>query len=82
MAAGVCHWLPATGLVERIVHLAPEPLQQFERCDSDLWFEGVYVARNEESNAHSPVSAMLNGAPIFGFVQSHFDSSQSYPALG
>ena len=63
--------LTQTGLVEWIVDVAPQPLQQFERCDSDLRFEGIYLARNEESNAHKSVSVMLNGAPSFGRPARH-----------
>lgn len=52
VTARVRHRLPAAGLVEGIVDLAPEPFQQLECGDADLRLKRVHVARNEEANTH------------------------------
>ena len=52
MAARVGHRLAAAGLVERIFDLATEALEEFKRRDPDLRMEGVYVARDEQTDAH------------------------------
>lgn len=50
MATGIDHWLPAAGLVERIVDGAAQSLQELEGRDPDLRLEGIHVAGDEEAD--------------------------------
>jgi lactate permease len=58
--------LPAAGLLEREVHLAPEPLQQPHHRTSGLREQGVVEAGDEEGDAHAgyrfPFLRALSGA--------------------
>ena len=62
LAAGVRHRLAAAGLVERIVDLAAEPFQQFERGHAHLGEEGVDVAGDEEGDAHADLTSLVGDA--------------------
>jgi hypothetical protein len=57
-ATAVGHWLPAAGLVERVLDLDAEALQELERGDPDVRVEGVDVARNKKADSH--------GSPLLG----------------
>lgn len=50
---GVGHRLPAAGLVEWVVHLAPHAPQQLAGGAPDLRIDGVDIAGNEQSDFHS-----------------------------
>ena len=52
LAPAVGHRLPATGLVQRVVHFDAEALEQLERRDPDLGEEGVDVAGDEQRSFH------------------------------
>jgi hypothetical protein len=52
LATAVGHRLPAAGLLERVLDLAPEPLQQLQGRDAHFRGKCVDVTRNEKANLH------------------------------
>ncbi len=60
----ICHRLSATSLIARVIDIVAEPFEQLERCDADLWEEGVNVAGDEKPYQHSSLLGLhaSNGA--------------------
>jgi hypothetical protein len=68
LTSAVCHRLPATGLIGRIFDRAPEPLEELQRVNADLWEHRVDVTGNEECDFHRciPPSGEADGElPVF-----------------
>jgi hypothetical protein len=64
LAAAVSHWLPAAGLIERILDRAPESFEEFQSCDAHFREKGVNVTGNEKpdfSRARAVMSQMSGG---------------------
>jgi hypothetical protein len=54
--ATIRHWLSATALIARINDIVVKALEQLEGGDTHFGENGVDLARNEESDAHSHLS--------------------------